>query len=63
MIGVTLEKVMIEARDLTLYSKKQTLGSKEIESAVKLSLTGELQKHAVAQGRQAITKYAENQGK
>jgi histone H2B len=61
MIGDLLEQVMDEARDLTLYSKKQTLGSKEIESSVKLIFSGELQKMAVSQGRQAIAKYAENQ--
>lgn len=51
---------MSEARKLMIFTKKQTLSSKEIESAVKLLFSGELGKHAVSQGRLAIAKYAEN---
>lgn len=36
------EKIMCEARNLMIYSKKQTLSSREIETAVKLHFPGEL---------------------
>jgi histone H2B len=60
IIADQFENVMNEARKLMIFTKKQTLTSKEIESAVKLLFPGELGKHAVTQGRLAIAKYAEN---
>jgi len=39
--------ILKEARGLMVFSKKQTLSSKECESSVKLLVPGELGKHAV----------------
>ena len=39
------------------YNKKPTVGSREIQSAVRLLLPGELAKHAVSEGTKAVTKF------
>lgn len=39
------------------YNKKSTLTSREIQTAVRLLLPGELAKHAVSEGTKAVTKY------
>jgi len=44
------EKIMDEARRLLIHSKKQTLSSKEIETAIKLIFPGELAKLGVQYG-------------
>jgi len=54
------EKIMREARNLMIFSKKQTLTSKEIETAIKLNFPGELCKLAIQTGRQTLSKFAEN---
>ena len=54
------EKLMGEARHLMIFSKKQTLSSKEIESSIKLHFPGELQKLAVNSSRDALTKFSQN---
>ena len=56
------EKIMREARELMIHSKKQTLSSKEIETAVKLHFPGELQKLAINASRDALTKFSANSG-
>lgn len=50
---------MTEARKLVIYSKKQTLSSREIETATRLIFPGELGKLAINQGRASIAKYSE----
>ena len=50
--------ILKEARGMMVFSKKQTLGSKECESGVKLLIPGELGKHAVQEGRKALKKYS-----
>ena len=52
------EKIATEASKLVRYNKKHTLSSKEVQSAVKLILPGELAKHALAEGTKAVTKYS-----
>ena len=52
------DEFLKESRDLMIFSKKQTLGSKECESAVKLLVPGELGKQAVAEGRKALKNYS-----
>merc|ERR1712224_750575 len=52
-----LEKVASEASRLTRYTKKGTLSSREIQTAVRLILPGELAKHAVSEGTKAVTKF------
>ena len=54
------EKIAGEAGKLVRYNKKQTLSSREIQTAVRLYLPGELSKHAVSEGTKAVTKYTSN---
>ena len=51
------ERVAGEASRLAHYSKKSTISSREIQTAVRLLLPGELAKHAVSEGTKAVTKY------
>ena len=51
------ERIAGEASRLTQYNKKQTITSREIQTAVRLLLPGELAKHAVSEGTKAVTKY------
>ena len=46
-----------EASRLTKYNNRNTIGSREIQTAVRLILPGELAKHAVSEGTKAVTKY------
>jgi len=51
------ERVAGESSKLALYNKKSTISSREIQTAVRLLLPGELAKHAVSEGTKAVTKY------
>lgn len=51
------EKIAGEAAKLARYTKKPTVTSREIQTAVRLILPGELAKHAVSEGTKAVTKY------
>ena len=51
------ERIMVEAGKLCRYSKKSTISSREVQSAVRLALPGELAKHAVSEGTKAVTKF------
>ncbi|XP_066293129.1 late histone H2B.2.2-like [Branchiostoma lanceolatum] len=51
------ERIAGEASRLTLYNKRSTISSREIQTAVRLLLPGELAKHAVSEGTKAVTKY------
>ncbi|GIL79947.1 hypothetical protein Vretimale_12812 [Volvox reticuliferus] len=51
------EKVATEASRLSRYIKKPTVTSREIQTAVRLVLPGELAKHAVSEGTKAVTKF------
>ncbi|KAJ3359997.1 histone H2B [Allomyces arbusculus] len=57
------ERLADEAAKLAQYNKKSTIGSREIQSAVRLLLPGELAKHAVSEGTKAVTKYTSSTGK
>ena len=46
-----------EAGRLTKYAGKATLSSREVQTAVRLVLPGELAKHAVSEGTKAVTKF------
>eukprot|EP00179_Madagascaria_erythrocladioides_P001909 CAMPEP_0198310040 /NCGR_PEP_ID=MMETSP1450-20131203/2230_1 /TAXON_ID=753684 ORGANISM="Madagascaria erythrocladiodes, Strain CCMP3234" /NCGR_SAMPLE_ID=MMETSP1450 /ASSEMBLY_ACC=CAM_ASM_001115 /LENGTH=122 /DNA_ID=CAMNT_0044012829 /DNA_START=120 /DNA_END=488 /DNA_ORIENTATION=+ len=52
------ERIAAEAAKLSSYSKTKTLTSREIQTAVRLLLPGELSKHAVSEGTKAVTKYS-----
>merc|ERR1712072_1061207 len=45
-----LRKIATEASKLARYNKKPTITSREIQTAVRLILPGELAKHAVSEG-------------
>ncbi|XP_058481099.1 histone H2B 1/2-like [Solea solea] len=51
------ERIASEASRLALYNKRSTISSREIQTAVRLLLPGELAKHAVSEGTKAVTKY------
>jgi histone H2B len=50
------EKIVEQAALLTRVAKRSTLTSREIQTAVRLVLPGELAKHAVAEGTKAVTR-------
>ena len=56
-INDIFERIAGEA-GLARYNKKQTLSSREIQTAVRLLLPGELAKHAVSEGTKAVTKFS-----
>ncbi|PFX30799.1 Histone H2B [Stylophora pistillata] len=51
------ERIATEASRLAQYNKKSTISSREIQTAIRLLLPGELAKHAVSEGTKAVTKY------
>lgn len=51
------EKIAAEASRLSAHNKKRTVSSREVQTAVRLLLPGELAKHAVSEGTKAVTKY------
>merc|ERR1712071_597978 len=51
------ERIAAEASKLAKYNKRSTISSREIQTAVRLLLPGELAKHAVSEGTKAVTKY------
>jgi histone H2B len=56
-INDIFEKIAAEAARLARYNKKPTITSREIQTAVRLILPGELAKHAVSEGTKAVTKF------
>ena len=54
------EKIATESTKLVRYNKRQTLSSREVQTAVRLLLPGELAKHAVSEGTKAVTKFSTN---
>ncbi|KHJ87110.1 core histone H2A/H2B/H3/H4 [Oesophagostomum dentatum] len=52
------ERIAAEASRLAHYNKHSTLTSREVQTAVRLVLSGELAKHAVSEGTKAVTKYS-----
>ena len=57
LVNDVFERVAREASTLAKYNKKSTISSREIQTAVRLLLPGELAKHAVSEGTKAVTKY------
>ena len=52
------ERIATEASKLASYNKKSTISSREIQTAVRLILPGELAKHAISEGTKGVTKYS-----
>ena len=59
-INDIFERIASEAGKLARYNKKSTLSSREVQTAIRLILPGELAKHAVSEGTKAVTKYTSN---
>eukprot|EP01026_Neomeris_dumetosa_P017367 TRINITY_DN1665_c0_g1_i3.p3 TRINITY_DN1665_c0_g1~~TRINITY_DN1665_c0_g1_i3.p3 ORF type:complete len:123 (+),score=10.30 TRINITY_DN1665_c0_g1_i3:225-593(+) len=56
-INDIFDRMAGEASRLARYNKKPTITSREIQTAVRLTLPGELAKHAVSEGTKAVTKF------
>ncbi|XP_072422867.1 histone H2B 7-like [Chiloscyllium punctatum] len=56
-ISDIFERIAGEASRLAHYNKRSTISSREIQTAVRLLLPGELAKHAVSEGTKAVIKY------
>ena len=50
------DRLATEAAALARSQKKRTLGSREVQTAVRLTLPAELAKHAMAEGTRAVAK-------
>ena len=50
-------RISEEGGKLARYNKSKTLTSREVQTAIRLLLPGELAKHAVSEGTKAVTKY------
>ena len=48
------ERLASKAGDLTRVNKKKTLGSREMQTAVRLVLPAELARHAMSEGTKAV---------
>ncbi|PIO65433.1 core histone H2A/H2B/H3/H4 [Teladorsagia circumcincta] len=56
-VNDVVERIAAETSRLAHYNKRSTTSSREIQTAVRLILPGELAKHAVSEGTKALTKY------
>ncbi|KAJ1349091.1 putative histone H2B 4 [Parelaphostrongylus tenuis] len=54
-VNDVFERIAAEASRLAQYNKRSTISSREIQTAVRLILPGELAKHAVSEGTKAVT--------
>ncbi|KAJ7860197.1 histone-fold-containing protein [Mycena leptocephala] len=52
------ERIASESSKLAKYNKKSTIGSREIQTSVRLILPGELAKHAISEGTKSVTKFS-----
>lgn len=60
-INDIFERAASEAGRIARYNSKSTLSSREVQTAIRLILPGELAKHAVSEGTKAVTKYTSSQ--
>ena len=56
-VNDVFERLSHEAALLAKRNKRATISSREIQTAVRLLLPGELAKHAVSEGTKAVTKF------
>ncbi|AVK75201.1 Histone H2B domain containing protein [Pandoravirus quercus] len=54
-----IDRIGTEAGRLARSNKRNTIGTREIQTAVRLIMRGELARHAVSEGTKAVTKYNE----
>ena len=57
VINDILARIAGEASSLAHYNKRSTITSREIQTALRLLLPGELAKHTMSEGTKAVTKY------
>jgi len=57
IVNDIFERIAAEASRLAHYNRRSTITSREVQTAVRLLLPGELAKHAVSEGTKAVTKY------
>jgi len=57
LVEDVFERICVEAARLARANKKATITAREIQTAVRLILPGELSKHAVVEGSKALTKF------
>lgn len=57
MVFDVFNKIVSEMKELATMSELNTASSREVQTAVRLVLAGELAKHAVAEGTKAVTKF------
>ncbi|EZG57856.1 histone H2B [Gregarina niphandrodes] len=60
-VADTFERIASQAATLCNSSKKETLSSHEVHTAVRLVLPGDLAKYAVMEGASAVRTYTEGQ--
>lgn len=58
-----LERLAAESGRLSRYNKHKTMTSREVQTAVRLVLPGDLAKHGVSEGTKAVTKYNVSQAR
>jgi len=58
-VADTFDRIAMEASKLCRMTKRATMGSREVQSAIRLVLPGELAKHAVSEGTKAMTKFSQ----
>jgi histone H2B len=56
-VNDVFDRIAVESSRLAQYNKRSTITSREIQTAIRLLLPGELAKHAVSEGTKAVTKY------
>lgn len=56
------DKLSAVATMLTMHSGKQTVSSREVQTAIRLTFPGQLAKHTVREGCKAVTKFTSNYG-
>ena len=57
MMNDIFDRISTEGGKLAKRNTRKTLSSREVQSAVRLVLPGELAKHAVSEGTKAVTKF------
>merc|ERR1719446_789892 len=61
-VNDTFERIAQEACRLCRMTKRDTMTSREIQSAVRFVFPGELSKHAVSEGCKAVMKFQQRGG-
>jgi histone H2B len=56
LVNDFFDRLAVESAGLARSAKKRTLGSREVQTAVRLTLPAELAKHAMAEGTRAVAK-------